>query len=70
MLAGTVLPVAVMLPLAAGREQVFDTVLYSTLALVLGVVGTVIASRHPGNLIGWIFCGMPLWGAATELGEA
>jgi hypothetical protein len=70
MLAGTVVLVAVMLPLAAGREEVFDTVLYSTLTLVLGVVGTLIASRHPGNLIGWMFCGMALWGAVAELGEA
>ena len=35
MLAGTVLVVAVMVPLAAGREEAFDTVLYATLPLVL-----------------------------------
>ena len=70
MLAGTVVPVAVMVPLAAGREQAFDTVLYATLPLVLGVVGTLIASRHPGNLIGWMLCGLALWGAVAELGEA
>ena len=70
MLAGTVVLVAVMLPLAASREEAFDTVLYATLPLVLGVVGTLIASRHPGNLIGWMFCGPVLWGATAELGEA
>jgi hypothetical protein len=70
MLAGTVVLVAVMLPLAAGREEAFDTILYSTFPLVLGVVGTLTASRHPCNLIGWLFCGMALWGAAAELGEA
>jgi hypothetical protein len=70
MLAGTVVLVAVMLPLAASREEAFDTVLYATLPLVLGVVGTLIASRHPGNLIGWMFCGLALWGATAELGEA
>ncbi|HEV3014454.1 MAG TPA: hypothetical protein VG499_14365, partial [Actinomycetota bacterium] len=70
MLAGTVVLVAVMLPLAAGREEVFDTVLYSTLPLVLGVVGTLIASRHPDNLIGWMLCGLALWGATAELGQA
>jgi hypothetical protein len=70
MLAGTVVLVAVMVPLAAGREEAFDTVLYSTLPLVLGVVGTLIASRHPGNLIGWMLCGLGLWGAVAELGEA
>jgi hypothetical protein len=70
LLAGTILLVAVMVPLAAGREEAFDTVLYATLPLVLGVVGTLIASRHPGNPIGWLFCGLALWGAAAELGEA
>jgi hypothetical protein len=70
MLAGTVVLVAATLPLAAGREQAFDTVLYATLPLVLAVVGTLIASRHPGNLIGWMLCGLALWGATAELGEA
>jgi MFS family permease len=70
MLAGTVLLVAVTVPLAAGREEAFDTVLYATFPLVLGVVGTLIASRHPGNLIGWLLCGLALWGAALELGQA
>jgi hypothetical protein len=70
MLAGTVVLVAVMVPLAAGREAAFDTVLYATLPLVLGVVGTLIASRHPGNLIGWLLCGLALWGAVAELGQA
>ena len=70
MLAGTVVLVAVMVPLAAGREQAFDAVLYATLPLVLGVVGTLVASRHPGNPIGWLFCGMALRGAVAELGGA
>ena len=70
MLAGTVVLVAVAVPLGAGREQAFDTVLFSTLPLVLGVVGTLIASRHPGNLIGWLLCGLALWDATAELGQA
>jgi hypothetical protein len=57
LLAVTVLLVALMVPLAVGREEAFDTVLYATLPLVLGVVGTLIASRQPGNPIGWLFCG-------------
>jgi hypothetical protein len=68
MLAGTVLLVAVTVPLAAGRDEAFDTVLYAILPLVLAVVGTLIASRHPGNPIGWLFCAMALWGAVAELG--
>jgi hypothetical protein len=70
MLAGTVLLVAVTVALAAGRKEAFDTVLYATLPLVLGVVGTLIASRHPGNPIGWLFCGLALWVATSELGGA
>jgi hypothetical protein len=70
LLAGTVVLVAVMVPMAAGREEAFDTVLYATLPLVLGVVGTLIASRHPGNPIGWLLCGLALWGATAELGQA
>jgi hypothetical protein len=70
MLAGTVVLVAVTLPLAAGRDEAFETVLYATLPLVLGVVGTLIASRHPANPIGWLFCTMALWVAVAELGEA
>ena len=34
------------------------------------MVGTLIASRHPGNPIGWLLCGLALWGAVAELGEA
>jgi hypothetical protein len=34
------------------------------------LVGTLVASRHPGNPIGWMFCGLALWGATAELGEA
>src|SRR5918992_1423301 len=63
MLAGTVVLVAVTLPLAAGRDEAFETVLYATLPLVLGVVGTLIASRHPGNPIGWLFC----WSFVVDL---
>jgi hypothetical protein len=66
----TVALVAAMVPLAAGREEAFDTVLYTTLPLTLALTGTLIASRHPGNPIGWLFCGMAVWGGVTELGEA
>ena len=34
------------------------------------MVGTLIAARHPGNPIGWLLCGLALWGAVAELGEA
>jgi hypothetical protein len=69
-LGTTVILVVVMVPLAAGREETFDTVFYTTLPLTLAAVGTLIASRHPENPIGWLFCAMGVWGAAMELGEA
>ena len=49
MLAGTVVLVAVMVPLAAGREEAFDTVLYATLPLVL-------ASATPRWCWDWAGC--------------
>jgi hypothetical protein len=49
MLAGTVVLVAVMVPLAAGREEAFDTVLYASLPLVL-------ASATPRWCWDWAGC--------------
>jgi hypothetical protein len=69
-LATTVVLLVVMVPLAAGREELLDTVLYTTLPLTLAVVGALVASRHPGNPIGWMLCALGLWVAAAELGEA
>jgi hypothetical protein len=40
------------------------------LAVGYSTVGAVIVSRHPENLIGWIFCTMgPLWGLVHFSGE-
>ena len=38
-------------------------------AIVIGFagVGALIASRHPGNLIGWLFCGIGLAGSLMSL---
>jgi hypothetical protein len=70
MLGVTIGLLTVMVPLAAGREEALDTILYSTLPLTLAVVGALIASRHPENPIGWLFCGLGLWIAVAELAEA
>jgi hypothetical protein len=70
LLIATALAVLVMIPLAVGQEEAFDTVLYSTLPLSLAGVGALVASRHPENPIGWLLCGMGLWGGLIELGEA
>ena len=55
--------------LSAGREPVFDTILYGLLALSLATVGALVASRHPRNPIGWLFCGLGLYGVLAESAE-
>jgi hypothetical protein len=37
-----------------------DAVFYLATVLTFSVVGAIIASRQPGNAIGWIFCGVGL----------
>ena len=37
--------------------------------LTFSVVGAIIASRHPRNAIGWLFCGMGLVVGLTALAQ-
>jgi hypothetical protein len=64
---------AVLLPtmvlLSIGQEPVFDTLLYGLLPISLATVGALVASRHPRNPIGWMFCGLALYGTLTESSE-
>ncbi len=55
--------------LSVGREPVFDTLLYGLLSISLATVGALVASRHPRNPIGWMFCGLGLFGAFAESAE-
>jgi hypothetical protein len=55
-----------MLPLSAGHLARPEAIIYGLRALAFGVMGALVASRHPGNRIGWIFCGFGLWGAFVE----
>ncbi len=52
----TVVFVAALVPLSLGNEPIFDTVFFGLIALGLSTMGALIASRQPGNVIGWIFC--------------
>ncbi len=65
-----VLLVIAMLPLSLGKEAYFDTVFYGLLVLALATTGAFVASRQPANPIGWIFCGLAVWGGVVETWEA
>ena len=49
--------------LSWGLEPRYDTVLYAVDAAILGGAGVLVASRHPENPIGWLFCASALWTA-------
>ena len=70
LLGVTVVLVAAMLALSLGQEALWDTVFYGLLALALATMGAFVASRQPGNAIGWLFCGLGVWGGVIETWEA
>ena len=49
--------------LSWGLEPSYDTAVYAVYAVTLAGAGTLIASRHPKNPIGWLFCLAALWNA-------
>ncbi|UWZ58339.1 sensor histidine kinase [Dactylosporangium aurantiacum] len=56
--------------LSWGLEPPFDTVMYAVYALVTAGAGALVAARHPGNPIGWLFCGFALLNAlASDLAQ-
>jgi hypothetical protein len=59
------LALALLAASAASRPGELDDVLVVALAITFSVVGALIASRHPGNAIGWIFLAVAV---ATGLG--
>ena len=46
-------------------EPVYDTLLYAVFSIASVGAGALIAQRHPGNPIGWLFCGFGLLNALT-----
>lgn len=47
-------------------EPVYDTIMYAVYSLAMVGAGALIASRQPGNAIGWLFCGFGLLNGVTS----
>jgi hypothetical protein len=58
-LARTARSAALQLPIGSASDAV-SVVLSLAIVLTFSVVGAVVASRHPHNTIGWMFCGVGL----------
>ena len=55
-LALTVVVELVSVVISWGLEAKWDTLLYAVNTIIMVGVGALIASRHPENLVGWLFC--------------
>ncbi len=51
--------------LSWGLESRYDTLLYAVYSVSLAGAGALIASRQPGNAIGWLFCSFALLNAVA-----
>ena len=51
--------------LSWGLEPRYDTLLYAVFSVTLAAAGALIATRVPGNPIGWLLCGSGLWNAVV-----
>jgi len=70
LLTVTVVLMLVEVPLSLGQEALFDTVGFGLLGLTFAALGSLVAARHPGNPIGWIFCAEGVSTAVSENCEA
>jgi signal transduction histidine kinase len=61
----TLVAETVAVVLGWGVRPEYDTVLYAVSSVTLAGAGALIASRHPENPIGWLFCGSALFDALT-----
>ena len=66
-LAGLMLVIGLGLSIAAGRLRTVTTVLAAGIVIGSAAVGGLVASRHPRNAIGWLFCGIALAGSLMIL---
>jgi hypothetical protein len=66
MLAVTTALVLAEVLLSVGHEPLSDTVIYGAIALTVAAIGALVATRQPGNPIGWIFCLQGVGKAQTE----
>ncbi|GAA0240373.1 sensor histidine kinase [Cryptosporangium japonicum] len=57
------------IPISAGREPVYDVVLYPVNAVALGLCGALIVTHRRSYPIGWLLCAMGLDAAFVELTE-
>jgi signal transduction histidine kinase len=57
---------ALWIAMGGASEQLFFAILLPLFVIAFGVVGALVATRQPGNPIGWIFVGVALlWGLAS-----
>ena len=61
--AATVAFEVAAIALSWGVRPSYDTVLYAVYVVTLAGAGALIASRHPANAIGWLFCATALFTA-------
>jgi hypothetical protein len=74
LLCGTLTAASLMLAFLNGRtlSEFFveeNIVMIATLTVAFSVVGAMIASHRPGNLIGWIFCAAALFQGLAVFGD-
>jgi len=52
-----------------GLEPYWDTVIYAAFSLALVVVGVLIATHHPRNAVGWLFCANGVVSALSDAAQ-